>query len=130
MNITWKFVEKVDKIVFKEFKDKYGIEVPTDLQKLILEANAGTPTPDTIDDELGNVRVLGAILSYSDKVKTTIFKALKHIPNENYFPFAVDPFGNYFCEDLKTGTIVFFNHENDEFTKISNSLDEFLKNLH
>lgn len=130
MNIKWDFVVPVDEKVFEEFKKKYDIEVPDDLQKLVLEANAGNPEPNCVTDENGSERVLGAVLSYSDKVRTTVFKALKRIPGKKYIPFAVDPFGNYFCENLLLGDVVFYDHETDEFVKIADSLDEMLRSIH
>ena len=102
--IKWDFVVPVDEGVFNEFERDYGVEVPEDLRELVLEANAGNPEPCNVTDEEGNERVIGTILSYSDKVRTTVFKALKRI--------------------------VFYDHETSEFIKISDSLDEMIKSIH
>lgn len=130
MHIKWNFVVPVEENVFDEFEKNYGIEVPTDLRKLVLEANAGNPEPCNVTDEKGNERVIGSILSYSDKVQTTVMKAIKRIPNKKYIPFAVDSFGNYYCEHLLLGDIVFYDHETMEFIKIANSLDEMINGIH
>lgn len=130
MSINWDFVVPVDESVFKEFERNYGIEVPEDLRELVLEANAGNPDPCNVTDEEGNERVIGTILSYSNKVRTTVFKALKRIPNKKYIPFAVDPLGNYFCENLLLGDIIFYDHETSEFINVADSLDEMIKKIH
>lgn len=130
MSLTWDLVIKVDESVFEEFKERFGIDVPSDLRELVLAANAGTPSMYHIKDENGRERIFGTLLSYSKTVQDNVFKAMERETGKRLLPIGVDPFGNYFYENILLGEIVFIDHETGDIFKIADSLDEMLRSLY
>lgn len=130
MALTWDLVVKVEPDVFEKFKEEFGIEVPDDLQELVLEANAGTPSDYRIKDETGKERLFGTLLSYTETVRDNVFKVMRRQESRKLLPIGVDPFGNYFYENVLLGEIVFIDHETDNIYKISDTLDEMLRSLY
>ena len=116
---------------FLKLKKKRHISFPNELKELIIEANAATPAKYNF--MVGNVeKVLGAILSFNQNEADTdsVFVALSVISDTNLLPFGIDPFGNYICYSLKDKSVVFWDHETDNITDVSNSLSEFLESLY
>ena len=131
MELTWKYViEVTSTTVFEDFKKRYSIDVPDDMQALILKANAGTPSKIKIKADNGKERILGAILSFNEDDDDNVYTAMEIEHNKRYLPFAVDPFGNYFYQGLFFGDIIFVDHETEEVSKISDSLENMLNELY
>lgn len=130
MSLVWKYVIATNRAMFEKFREMYGFEVPEDLQELVMEANAGTPSMYNIKDENGRERVLGAILSFNEGDDDNIWDAMESEEGKKYIPFAVDPFGNYFYENVLLGNIIIIDHETSEKYAISDSLDEMVRNLY
>ena len=132
MAITWKYkIELSDTSVFEEIEKERGIILPEELKKLILEANAATPS--NFNFMVGNnERVLGAILSFNrgESDVDSAFSAFSAIDDSNLVPFGIDPFGNYICYSLKDGTIVFWDHEMGNTAFAGASLTDFIKSLY
>lgn len=132
MSIVWKYkIELTDKNVFSAIEKKRGVTIPDDLKRLIIDGNAATP--DKYKFMVGSTeRVLGAILSFNkdEKDTDTVYTALEVIKDENLFPFAIDPFGNYICMNLKIGEVVFWDHETGDVSSTEKNLEELLKSLY
>lgn len=62
--------------------------------------------------------MLGSILSYNedDKEADDVYTAMQSIHNQQLIPFAIDPFGNYFCISGDSHTVVFWDHEEGTIT--------------
>lgn len=132
MAITWKYkVDVADPSVFSMIEKDRGITFPKELEELILEANAATPSKHLFMAGAME-RVLGAILSVNRNESDTdsIFSALNAVEDKSLVPFAIDPFGNYVCYSLPDGRIVFWDHETDGITSTGLDLQEFLENLY
>jgi len=132
MNIEWKYkIEVVNTDIFNEIEKERNITFPKDLRELIIEANAATP--DKYNFMAGSSeKVLGAILSFNknENDTDTIFTALNTITDTKIIPFGIDPFGNYICYSIGDNSVVFWDHENDAVTPISESLSSFLDSLY
>ena len=82
---------------------------------------------------VGNTeKVLGAILSFNRNESDTdsVFTALNAITDINLMPFGIDPFGNYICYSLQDKKVVFWDHETDSISSVSDSLSAFLDSLY
>lgn len=132
MSIVWNYkINLNDKGVFSEIEGNRGIKIPDELKKLIVDGNAATPEKYNFMVE-STERVLGAILSFNKEEEDTdtVYTALEVITDKDFFPFAIDPFGNYICMNLKNEEIVFWNHETGEVNSTGKKLDAFLKSLY
>ena len=107
--MIWKYkIDIVNQNVFSEIEKNYGITISDELRKLILEANAATPSQYCF--MLGHTeKVLGAILSFNEDEKDTdtVYTALSAIKDKDLVPFAIDPFGNYICYSNSNNNVVF-----------------------
>lgn len=132
MSIVWKYkIELTDENVFAEIENERGIIIPEKLKELIVESNAATP--DKYNFMVGSTeRVLGAILSFNknEEDTDTVFTALEVIEDKNFFPFAIDSFGNYICMDLATEEIVFWDHETGDVSSTEKNLEDLLESLY
>lgn len=110
--------------------------MPSDLVEYITKYNAGIVEPYTFDLENEKGKVFGGFLSFNyEKIKREelvcktidlcgLYKDSKLIA----LPFGVDPFGNLLC--LKDNKIYFWNHEEDKFIYICETLTDFLNMLY
>ncbi len=132
MDMKWNYkIELADESVFGEIEKERGIEIPEDLKKIIIEGNAATP--EKYKFIVGSTeRVLGAVLSFNkgEEDTDTVFTALDVIENKNLMPFAIDPFGNYICMDIKNNEIVFWDHETDDVYSTEKSITNFFDSLY
>lgn len=132
MNIDWKYkIDVIDLDVFTKIEAERKISFPEDLKKLIIEANAATPskckfTVDNVE------KVLGAILSFNlnESDTDTVFVAFNAISDTNLMPFGIDPFGNYVCYSLCDKKIIFWDHETDSIAVVNDTLSGFLDSLY
>lgn len=132
MNVEWKYkIELSNTTVFTEIENERQISFPKDLKDLIIESNAATPSKYKFMAN-NSERVLGAILSFNRNEADTdsVYTALNAISDTNLIPFAIDPFGNYICYSLNNNSVVFWDHERDEVTIVSDSLSSFLDSLY
>ncbi len=87
-----------------EVETIFGIKFPQDYKKIVLEHNAATPSPNTIDTKRETGKAFGEILNFNLDAKENIislYEELKSkIPN-NVFPIAIDPGGNFLCFDYR-----------------------------
>lgn len=131
-NMEWKYkIELADRKVFSEIEKDRGIVFPSDLKKLIIEANAATPSKYRFmvgSDE----RVLGSVLSFNkdDTDADTVFTAFDGITEKELIPFGIDPFGNYICYSINDKKVVFHDHETGTVSSTDKSLKEFLDALY
>lgn len=132
MDITWKYkIGLENENVFANIEKERGITIPDELKKLAVEANAATPSKYNF--MVGTTeKVLGAILSFNkgEADTDTVYTALRAIEDKNLMPFAIDPFGNYICYDIKSSTVIFWDHETNGVLTTRKNLAEFLESLY
>lgn len=129
--MNWKYkIELDNKGVFSEIEKDRGIKIPKELEELVVNANAATP--EKCRYMLGNdERVVGAILSFNKEDEAdSVFLALNVVDDKNLLPFAIDPFGNFICLDIKDNTVVYWNHEINEVSSTGKNLSEFIESLY
>lgn len=132
MDMKWNYkIDLVDKAVFAEIEKERGIVIPEELKNIIVEGNAATP--EKYKFTVGSTeRVLGAILSFNkgEKDTDTVFTALEVIEDKNLLPFAIDSFGNYICLELKSGEVVFWDHETGNTFSTGDKIERFFTKLY
>ena len=131
MNIEWKYKIDLAENAIAEMVKKYQIIIPDDLKKLLMVANAATPSKTRFMLRVDE-KILGAVLSFNpgEKEADSFESAMNIDFKKNIVPFGIDPFGNYICYNTIDGSIVFFDHEEDSETEVASSLNEFLDKLY
>lgn len=130
--MDWKYkIDVTNQNVFSDIEKKYGVMISEELRALILTANAATPSKYNF--MLGTTeRVVGAILSFNEGETDTdtVYAALSIMEDKSLVPFAIDPFGNYFCYSNKDNKVVFWDHETNGVSSTDKGLSEFLNSLY
>ncbi|MBO5609068.1 MAG: SMI1/KNR4 family protein [Eubacterium sp.] len=132
MDNKWNFkIDLENDEVFKAIGEKYGVEFPEALKEFIIQNNAASPDADCIVID-GIERVYGETLSFNEEeTEASTFNDAKFAVEDNqYLPFAIDPFGNYFCYSLTTDTIVFYDCEENTYSDSNLNLNEFIRRLY
>lgn len=131
MDIEWKYKIELSDNALSDISSKYQVVIPDDLKKLLMMANAATPSKTRFMLKVDE-KVLGAILSFNpDEKEADSFESAMNIGFEkNIVPFGIDPFGNYICYNTTDKSIMFFDHEEDSLEKVASSLEEFLGMLY
>ncbi len=132
MSNKWLFkIELKDKSVFDEYEQNYHIKFPSELKDFIMEKNASSPELNTVDIN-ETERVYDETLSFNaqEEEASTFNSAMNAVNNNEYLPFAQDPFGNYFCYYTANATICFYNHEEDRIENTDISFQAFIDSLH
>lgn len=118
-----------DKNVFNDIEEEYDIRIPNGFKRFIIDNNAATPEKHRII--IGNQeRVFGSVLSFNKDDDDNVFRYLKRFIPNNLLPFGLDPFGNIFCIDLKSGDVQFWNHEIDKTYSAHCNLSNFVSSLY
>ncbi len=132
MNNTWKYVvELTDEDAIQKVESVTDVKAPEGFEKFIRMTNGGSPTKKLVN--IGNSeKVIGAVLSFNKNDKNTedVYLALKILNRKNLIPFAIDPFGNFFCYSGESQTVVFWNHEDDALVDSEMSFKVFINSLH
>lgn len=132
MQLDWKYKIELDSDgVFEKMESALNEKIPEDLKRFVREHNAATPSAHKFMD--GNSeRVFGAVLDFNDKDTGTdlAIVAMKSVGDNTLLPFAIDPFGNYICLDLENQVVLFWDHETNDRTRVSETLDSFLDSLY
>lgn len=131
MSIEWKYKIDLAEDTITTISRKYNITIPEDLVKLLEKANGATPSKTKFMVKVDE-KILGAILSFNlGEVEADNFETAMNIGFErDIIPFGIDPFGNYICYRTKDKSILFFDHEEDTMTVISETLKDFLEMLY
>lgn len=131
MNIEWKYKIDLADNALSKMSSKYQVIIPDDLKDLLKVANAATPSKTRFMLKVDE-KVLGAVLSFNpnEKEADSFESAMKIGFEKNIVPFGIDPFGNYICYNTDNGSIMFFDHEEDDLAEIAFTLEEFLNKLY
>lgn len=129
--MEWKYKIELEEESLARAEKKLGQAIPEDLKKLIREGNAATPA-QTHFMVRADEKVFGALLSYNenDTDADTVYAALNAGIDKSLIPFGIDPFGNYLCYKADSGEIVYYDHEEDRYETVSNSLTSFMESLY
>ena len=133
-NLVWKRVKPlVEKDSINKFQEIYGIVFPEELKELIKANNGGRPSLDIIKTVEGEELEVKALLSFNKEDVENIYNVINYFKEHfqgRIVPIATEPSGNYFCINLTNNSIVYWNHETNKETLISNGIKEFLMSLY
>ena len=132
MDNKWNFkIELKSMDSFETLKNYYGVAIPEDLQRFIIEANGSNPEKNLAKIN-GVERVFETVLSYneSEEEAITVFDIIKNDQFKNAVPFGMDPFGNIFYCSLTDSKVVFYNHEENLYEDANCTLEQFVSSLY
>ncbi len=132
VSLKWKYVEPLDESQLSKIEKHFGLSLPEDYKKLIVECNRGKPLLERFDTELQKECVLDYMIDLEEMV--TIAQVLaSEYGVDNLIPIGRDPFGNLIAFKIAGGqidSVVFWDHEENKISKISGSFTEFLRKLY
>lgn len=132
-NIKWKRIKPLESdTALKAFQDAKGIVIPENLKELIIDVNGGRPDKKTFKDGQGRTYQMTRLLSYNENDIDTIYKVADYFIrtfSSKILPFATEASGDYFCVDLTSGEVVYWNHEDDSLIVIASGIDVYFENL-
>lgn len=99
------------------------------MKQLIIQYNGGKPTKSAFVTEKNKEKLIQTLISYNRKDKVNIY-VYNNFFEYGYIPFAIAEFGDIICINVKNGNIELYNHELDEFERVCESIDVFLKSLY
>ena len=126
MVLYWKNVKAFyNDRIFTDIETIRNIHVPGILRDFIRESNNAEPSLKRYKIGLSE-KVFNSVLPFNDNIdgKSPLSNALNDVTENNLIPFATDPSGNYFCYDVITHKIVFW--DNSTSTSISTGVDILL----
>lgn len=132
----------VSVVDIKEVEKRFGIQLPKPLKEFYLQSNGGRPDRDRYKGD-GDIYIVNAFLpiKYAAGTGGTLERSIqwlkvdRRVLPDDLVPFAVDPFGNYFCfsiSEVGAGAIYFVGMECKGIPNgilLCSSFDEFLANL-
>lgn len=130
--IEWKRVKPLQHTI-EEFEQEHSLSVPGALRKLIESHNGGRPSQNVTKTALGTEVEVKVLLSFNREDPETIYNVIGYFKqhfNGELLPFASEPSGDYFCVKLNDESIVYWEQETNEISKVADSLSEFLSGLY
>lgn len=117
----------------KEFEQDNGVKLPDQYKEHVLAYNGGYPSRTTFITSDGREGVFEALLNWDKNRKANIFFWKEIVKEKTLIPFGKDPFGNVICfkftEAEEEPSIVFWDHELNKTSFISDNYNSFLKEL-
>ena len=130
--MEWKYVKATTSEKIEAVKKKYDVQLPEDLEKLILKSNNGRPVKSTFDSEKTRGLEFKKLLSYNTEDMENIYTFIDVVQTEyrNLFPIASEPSGDFICLDLSNNTVVHFNHETTTTEFVADSISQLISSLY
>ena len=132
MSLKWKYVEPLDESQLSKVEEHFGLSLPEDYKKSLVECNRGKPTLERFDTERQKECVLDYMINLEETV--AIAQAISsEYGTDSLIPIGHDPFGNLIAFRIaggQIGSVVLWDHEKGKSSKISGSFTEFLEKLY
>ena len=81
--MEWKYVKATTSEKIEAVKKKYDVQLPEDLEKLILKSNNGRPVKSTFDSERTRGLEFKKLLSYNTEDMENIYTFIHNVQVEN-----------------------------------------------
>jgi len=136
MTINWKNSKgEFKKEVLENFEKNNGVKFPEKYVKIVKNFNGAYPDKNKFDLENEKEKVFYKLLNWDVNRKNNMIDFYKN--HESHFdskiiPFGEDPFGNLFCFNFKNEnpSVLYWNHELNQFTKVAEKFESFLNMLY
>ena len=93
MSLKWKYVEPLDGSQLSKIEEYFGLSLPEDYKKSLVECNRGKPSLERFDTELQKEYVLDYLINPEETV--AIAQAISsEYGTDSLIPIGRDPFGN------------------------------------
>lgn len=116
-----------DETLINRFEDKYEFDFSEALKKFFMDNNGGIPKNNSFEAK-GKEYELRCFLSFNDDEYNSIRKPLESFQEETHgkiAPIAKDSADNYYCVNVETGKIYFWDHDENLYYCIAESFEEF-----
>lgn len=120
-----------DQLAIDNLARKYNIIFPEGFKSFFKENNGGIPKKTTITVS-GTEYSIRCFLSFNEGEYNSIGKPLawfQEKTNGKIIPIAKDDADNYYCLNVETGKIYFFDNDDDLYYYISETFPEFIGRL-
>lgn len=125
-------IDPIDITQISSVENEFKIKIPNNVKKFFLKNNGGKPYIDVINTN-GRDWDIRCFLSFNPNNRYySIQKCLPFFLEESkgkMIPIAVDNGGNYYCIDSAGKVYNWFHEEENSYTLITKSFDEFVKCL-
>jgi len=129
--LTWKYVKPyLAENPTADLAASDGFVYPADFYAFAQTHNNARPVPNTVDTDKTKGRVLFSLLNLNPGTPDNIYDSRPTDTKQSFYPFARDPFGNYFVFSGEKKQVRFWEHETDRLEYISDTFTEMLKKLY
>lgn len=126
--MKWLYTEPLaSDLPIREFQVDNALILPADYVACVRENGGGKPERCICTTADGKEHIVGYLLSFAPGSSVDI-RDYNH-DTSRYVAIAIDPFGNAWCIERKTGHIVFRNHETNAVADAADSFTAFLEKL-
>lgn len=126
--MKWHYTEPLaSELPIREFEADNAITLPADYRAFVRENGGGKPERCSYKTADGREHIVSYLLSFAPGSAVSIHSF--NPDTSRYVAIAIDPFGNLWCLERKTGHIVFRNHETGSVTDAAESFSAFLDKL-
>jgi hypothetical protein len=132
---TWKYVKSnIDAMDIFHLEQLTGTSLPQTISKFIINHNNGRPYLNNVKMPSGEEHIFEKLLSFNKNDVENFFSTYENIKsdlNPELIPIALDPFGNYFCLNVKNNFHVeFWRHESRSTESTGKDLLTLIEGLH
>ena len=136
-DIVWELASKLsDNSQIDKLNARIVGILPSDYISCVLYNNAGYPSLNVFETQLGTQHIFNNLLSLDESDDENVFKVYQFISEEtdrkDILPFARDSFGNYICFDYREipVSVVFWNHETNSLDAVAKTFTDLINMLH
>lgn len=132
---TWKYVKSnIDAVDICHLEQLTGTSLPQTISEFIINHNNGRPHLNNVNMPSGEEHIFEKLLSFNRSDVENFFSTYENIKsdlNPELIPIALDPFGNYFCLNVKNNfQVEFWRHESRSTESTGKNLLTLIEELH
>ena len=135
--MEWRYVKPLKSVeLIDEFEKMVGFEFVQSFRECVMANNGGRPSKQIFDTNKTRGRDLKSFLSFNREDIENVWddyewngEKFEEI-GKIYIPFATSNFGDPIAFDIKTGHVIFVDHETLEIEQIAETFEEFLNKLY
>ncbi len=133
MNINWTGRRgDFSELNLQKVEKEQGISFPEKYIQIVKDFNGAAPDKSIFDCANRKDCVFDSLINWDKSRKANVYFWQEIIKKPLTFPFAKDPFGNCLVFDFSEKSdpsVLFWDHETDQFIPVANAFDEFLASL-
>ena len=126
--MDWKRISALSKEDIDGLCKKHSVSLPEDYCRTVGAINGGALASAHIDVENLGCVPYSRNVTLTDDARGNAFSLYEAIDNSSkkYFPFGSVGNGDYYCFDMRTQHVVYYQHETQKVYEICKSYSEFV----